>query len=672
MALTVQHPAPVATALPPHPGIDALLWHVPCDAERAERHLWLIAVLRWMRRGDPVAGLAYVLRQWQAREDLRQAITQLLARCLNDLHLSGLMADHGFAPRAAFMSEFSERVRRRVIPASPDTRDLSHLFGLLFDEREDHLWLATLDADTQALLGQVFGSAWESLERPQGWRVDAINALSILSGQVRSAGMSAELRLRLGDGPELIQSFGGVARATEDLHDLLELPTPNPSAVLQQVQFLRGLIDSCVQQAQSVHEHLETYGVSVDVVFQIDQLCARCRRMEQLLDLLLAPEPHREVHALVVSLIEGGEQRRSIRALFTQHYSLLARLVAERSAETGEHYITRTRAEYFDMLRRAAGGGALMAGTTFAKFAIMTLGLSAFWGGLAAGTNYAISFVIIQLLHFTVATKQPAMTAPAMAAKLGQTTQSNEDIESFVDEVAHLLRSQVAGIVGNLALVVPVVLGIQGLAWLLLDQPLIGVAKAQHVLNDLTLLGPTLLFAGLTGVLLFISSLIAGWVENWFVWHRLDSAMQWHPRTRAWLGPQRAARWAQWWRANISGLAANVSLGLLLGLSPALFGFFGLPLDVRHVTLSTGQIAAALGTLGVDALHHSAFWWCVAAIPLTGLLNLSVSFALALRVAIRSRGVRVKDRSRLLRALGRGLLRQPGRFLWPPSSSSSS
>ncbi len=671
MDLNSQLPVPATSALPPHPGIDALLWHVPCDAERAERHLWLIAVLRWMRRGDPAAGLRYVLRQWQAREDLRGAITQLLAHCLNDLHLSGLMADHGFAPRAAFLSELGERIRRRVIPASPDTRDLSHLFGLLFDEREDHLWLAELDADTLALLGQVFAAAWQTLERPQGWRVDALNALGILAGQVRSAGMSAELRLRLGDGPELTQSFGGVARATEDLHDLLEAPDTAPAAVLQQVQYLRGLIDTCVRQAQGVHEHLETYGVSVDVVFQIDQLCARCRRMEQLLALLLAQEPHREVHALVVSLIEGGEQRRSIRALFTHHYSLLARLVAERSAETGEHYITRTRAGYFEMLRRAAGGGALMAGTTFAKFAITALGLSAFWGGLAAGTNYAISFVLIQLLHFTVATKQPAMTAPAMAAKLGQTNQSDEDIESFVDEVVHLLRSQVAGIVGNLVAVAPLVLGIQSLAWYLMGQPLISVAKANQVLQELTLLGPTLLFAAMTGVLLFISSLIAGWVENWFVWHRLDSAMQWHPRTRAWLGPQRAARWAQWWRAHISGLGANVSLGLLLGLTPALFGFFGLPLDVRHVTLSAGQVAAALGTLGFDALHHSGFWWCVVAIPLTGLLNVSVSFALALRVAIRSRGVRVKDRSRLLRALGRRLLRQPGRFLWPPSSSSS-
>ena len=55
--------------------------------------------------------------------------------------------------------------------------------------------------------------------------------------------------------------------------------------------------------------------------------------------------------------------------LFRSHYSLLARQVAERNAETGEHYITRDRAGYEDMLRRAAGGGAVIAGTVFAKFA---------------------------------------------------------------------------------------------------------------------------------------------------------------------------------------------------------------------------------------------------------------------------------------------------------------
>ena len=71
-----------------------------------------------------------------------------------------------------------------------------------------------------------------------------------------------------------------------------------------------------------------------------------------------------------------------------------------------------------------------------------------------------LNVVLIMLLHWTVATKQPAMTAPAMAAKLAEvrsaaSTRGEADdvvaVEAFVDQVAHLIRSQVAGIVGNLA-----------------------------------------------------------------------------------------------------------------------------------------------------------------------------------------------------------------------------
>ena len=89
------------------------------------------------------------------------------------------------------------------------------------------------------------------------------------------------------------------------------------------------------------------------------------------------------------------------------------------------------------MLARAAGGGAVIAGTVFGKFALAALGLSAFWGGVWAGGLYASSFVLIFLLHWTVATKLPAMTAPALAARLRQ-ADGPAGIEAFVDEVTHL------------------------------------------------------------------------------------------------------------------------------------------------------------------------------------------------------------------------------------------
>jgi site-specific recombinase len=101
-------------------------------------------------------------------------------------------------------------------------------------------------------------------------------------------------------------------------------------------------------------------------------------------------------------------------------------------------------------------------------------------------------------------------------------------------------------------------------------------------------LDPTLFHTGFTGLLLFAASIVAGWTENAFVLHRLDSAMRYNPRIGAVLGAERARRWADFMRTHISGFASNISLGLV----PAFAAFFGLGLDVRHVTLPAGQFGA--------------------------------------------------------------------------------
>ena len=103
----------------------------------------------------------------------------------------------------------------------------------------------------------------------------------------------------------------------------------------------------------------------------------------------------------------------------------------------------------------------------------------------------------------------------------------------------------------------------------------------------------------------------------------------------------------------------------MLGLVPVLLAFLGLPIEVRHVTLSTGQLAAAVGTLGLQLLTQREFWWCAAGLAVTGLLNLGVSFALALAVAMRSRGITLIEQRRLNGALWRRLRRAPLSFLLP-------
>jgi site-specific recombinase len=330
----------------------------------------------------------------------------------------------------------------------------------------------------------------------------------------------------------------------------------------------------------------------------------------------------------------------------------------------GEHYITRTRSEYRAMLASAAGGGALTAVTTLLKFTVMAVGLTAFWYGFWSGVVYAASFVVIQLLHFTLATKQPAMTAPAMAAKLRDFSDASA-LQEFVDEVTHLVRSQVAAVLGNVVVVFPAVLLISGAMQLLRGKPMVDAAEAAHVFHALTLWGPCLLFAAFTGVLLFGSSIIAGWVENWFVLHRLDSAIRYNPHVTRRLGVARADRWAHFMRRNISGFASNISLGFMLGLLPAIFGFFSLGLDVRHVTLSTGQLAAACASLGWDVWRNADLWWAAASLPFIGALNLGVSFYLAFNVALQAHSVTGIGRVRIRRAVLDRLRQAPLSFLRP-------
>ena len=106
----------------------------------------------------------------------------------------------------------------------------------------------------------------------------------------------------------------------------------------------------------------------------------------------------------------------------------------------------------------------------------------------------------------------------------------------------------------------------------------------------------------------------------------------------------------------------------MLGLVPALLGFFGLPIEVRHVTLSTGQLAAAAGALGWDVLRHWPFWLCVLSILGTGVLNVGVSFFLAFKVALRSRGIRLADQRRVRAAVWARMRHQPMSFLVPPKA----
>ena len=122
-----------------------------------ERHIWLVRILDWVREGEPVAHVQYLLHLLQADRERRDKAVQLLAACWRDVDVTALLADYGFAANASFVDELGDRLRRRLLPLTPETSDLGDLFDLLFDDAQDTRWIARLDEGSLQALAQLKG-----------------------------------------------------------------------------------------------------------------------------------------------------------------------------------------------------------------------------------------------------------------------------------------------------------------------------------------------------------------------------------------------------------------------------------------------------------------------------------------------------------------------------------
>jgi site-specific recombinase len=107
-------------------------------------------------------------------------------------------------------------------------------------------------------------------------------------------------------------------------------------------------------------------------------------------------------------------------------------------------------------------------------------------------------------------------------------------------------------------------------------------------------------------------------------------------------------------------------LGFLLGAVPIIFELFGIPLEVRHVTLAAANLGYALdGCRLYGQLHWQDATLAFAGIAVVGFLNILTSFALSYLLAIRARNIGEAQSRRFLREVGRELLADPFSFLLP-------
>jgi site-specific recombinase len=651
------------------------------DASLGARGQALEALAKWLRatgkvpaRPDAQAGdrpqvgrLRLLVGALESFAEPRARLARVLHRVLTESTPLPLFARLGIPSDRGFWSETTDRLARRMLPEAVDERDLAYLVAHIFPAQRDAVWLSSVPHDLTARFVGVLAlpapglaSAWAPLPPA------VLDSAALIATRVAAVGLSDVIRARsphtsLGDSP-----FFRLPRACDALVAALQAGEPTAEAQKK----LAVAIAECRKASEIVVANLERSGVSVDVVYRIELIAKSLDRLERLIELVTAPRGEQalnDAREFAVELVLARVEDRDLGAILRNNLHLMARKIIERAGETGEHYITSSRGEFAKMLASAGGGGVLTTGTTALKYIIAWGKFAPFVDGMLAAANYAGSFLTMQLLGFTLATKQPSMTAAALAGSMRQASGAT-DLGGLVSMIARITRSQLAAAIGNIGLVIPASFGFDYAYRTYFGRHFLDPETADYIVHSLhpTESG-TIFYAALTGVLLWASSVGAGWLENWAVYRKLPEAIANH-RIRRLIG-SRITGWAsRVFTRNISGVGGNSTLGLLLGMTPVMGKFFGLPLDVRHVTLSTGALTLAGCVLGREALTTPGYLAAMGGIAIIGSLNFGVSFALALAVALRAREVRRADRFRLLASVIVTMLRSPLQFVFPPRS----
>lgn len=595
---------------------------------------------------------------------LRAALARHLLSLLARTRQVRLYSDTGVFRNEGFFGAAARMLGHRVLPEEVDLRQLQDAFGHVFHRPDDHEWVAAVD--DEVWLELLAALRLEDVRRrPEDDHtpLELLEACLVLSYRISAIGLEPELvrnapELEHADSPFLAQNLA-VRRFADDGRAQLAAG----GRVDGDDRQIHATLGACEQVIEQVRRHAMVAGTSVSLTYDLQRLTQSIRRLRQLVTLVdptHAGDRGRVGVGLFKELVRAENRKNSVGDLFRTTTDLVARRVTENAGRTGEHYITSTRREWLGMLKSAAGGGVLIAFMASLKVLSTKLGLAPIPQALVFSLDYALGFMLIHVLHGTVATKQPAMTAAAIAASIEA---GGKDLAALTELVVKTARTQFIAILGNVVVAVPLAFGLAVGFEALTGANLAKPAKAALLLHELDPIRSLALpHAAIAGVCLFLAGLISGYYDNKAAYERIPERLRQRRLLVRLLGAARVDRFARYIEHNLGALAGNFYFGFMLGSIGTVGAMVGLPLDIRHIAFSSANLS--LGLVGHDgALPWQTVALAAAGVALIGLTNLAVSFTLAVHVALKSRRLRFGQ----TRVLVRGLLRHNARdFFLPP------
>ncbi|RFM28057.1 site-specific recombinase [Deminuibacter soli] len=603
---------------------------------------------------------AQMLEQPQLLKNLRVAVTAQLV----NTNLVPAFTESGLLLSRGFVQECLTRLNHAILPALQNESGFLYTINRIFYQAKDYIWVQAIQRAHWKAFFEALDLSVSSQNREL--RKQLLQSLVILSHKVAHFGLEPEIGRYLSNETPEANPFVQQNRYLSSIQQ--QLAGQQEAGGLQDVALLYNLLEDCLACLAGIRETQSEQGTSLSLSYTMLVMESALMRMRILLDAL--DNNHRFNTDNLVdffrTLVQYEKQKNSIRGLFSQSFAAIAYQVAEHKGSKGDKYITTTSAEYFKMIASAMWGGFIISFIAVFKSLLGKLPIAPFWQGLVYSMNYSAGFLLIEETHSTLATKQPAFTASAVAGSLDTRKNEQPNLYNLAITVARVTRSQFASFVGNLLVVFPFTYCLAWLYQLAFKHKLAEGEAAMHLLRDQhPWQSFALLYACNTGVFLFLSGLIAGFVQNKIQYGRVAERLRQHPVLKEKMQPRRLQQLAHYVETHAGGIAGNIALGLFLGMSTVVVKIFGIPFDIRHITISAGNTAIGVYGIGFHNMRWQYLCEVLAGVAGIGFLNFLVSFSLAFIVAVKSRGILLRDYPEFLRILFRYWRKYPLDFIRP-------
>ncbi len=567
----------------------------------------------------------------------------------------------------AFIPEFRKRILNKILPPVQNENTVWYVVeNISVRPKSDLEFLRNIhEEDLDEFFRMMSIDAF--IQNPSV-KKELVYSMNVLIWRVTGNAMEAEISDMVPEYKNFDNPFLALQNEIETVYNTLESDENFHLASRDEhYKQIKIYLTQCLEFVDQAFKNSYKYGISSKINQALMKMRQQLQRISDIVWLLVIDsEEDRLIKSkqLVYNILDYRSHKNNIKELFDDSTLLMSHLITNHTAETGKHYITATYKDYMKMFWKAVGGGVIVGALCVLKMLYGYLHGSEFFHAIMYAFNYAMGFVMIYLMKFTLATKQPAMTAAAMAKAISDEDSSTRNYQKFAILVSRLVRSQFIAFVGNVLLSFPVALAIiYGLDVLLNAN--MAAAKADNLLHDLNPVeSKAILHACIAGFFLFLSGIIAGNIGNNSVYYKIPLRISKNAFITNLFGKNVALRISKYYAKNWAGIVSNAWFGVFLGITGPVGKFLGLDLDIRHITFAAGNFA--LGLYGKEfSVTSSVFIISFITVFLIGFFNFAVSFGLSMFLAFRSRKVHFDDIRKIMHEIFRYFLRHPLKFFFP-------